>query len=119
MMPGDQSQTGSGGAVTVTRFAPSPTGRLHVGVLRTGLLNWLMARKAGGRFLLRMDDTDRARSTEEFARLIRADLDFLGLTADGEVRQSDRGALYEAAFEQLRDAGRIYPAYESPEELEL
>src|SRR3954465_5829185 len=103
----------------ITRFAPSPTGRLHVGNLRAALLNWLMARKAGGRFLLRMDDTDQARSTEEFARLIRDDLDLLGLAADQEFRQSDRVALYDAAFEQLRAAGRIYPAYETPEELEL
>ncbi len=103
----------------VTRFAPSPTGRLHVGNLRTGLLNWLLARKAGGRFLLRMDDTDRARSTEEFARLIRDDLDLFGLAADEEFRQSDREALYQGAFDRLRAAGRIYPAYETPEELEL
>ncbi len=103
----------------VTRFAPSPTGRLHVGVLRTGLLNWLLARKAGGRFLLRMDDTDPARSTEEFARLIRDDLDLLGLAPDEEFRQSDREALYERSFETLFAAGRVYPAYETPEELEL
>ena len=103
----------------VTRFAPSPTGRLHVGNLRTALLNWLLARKAGGRFLLRMDDTDRARSSEEFARLIRQDLDLFGLAADEEFRQSDRDALYETAFERLIAAGRLYPAYETPEELEL
>jgi glutamyl-tRNA synthetase len=103
----------------VTRFAPSPTGRLHVGNLRTGLLNWLMARKAGGRFLLRLDDTDRARSTEEFARRIRDDLDLFGLTPDQEVRQSDRDALYQRAFDALRAAGRIYPAYETPDELDL
>lgn len=103
----------------VTRFAPSPTGRLHVGNLRTALLNWLLARKAGGRFLLRMDDTDRARSTEAFARLIRDDLDLFGLAADQEVRQSDRDALYDAAFARLLGGGRIYPAYETPEELEL
>src|SRR3954470_17911869 len=102
----------------VTRFAPSPTGRLHVGNLRTALLNWLLARKAGGRFLLRMDDTDRARSSEEFARLIRDDLDRFGLTPDEEFRQSEREALYDSAFDRLRDAGRIYPAYETPEELE-
>jgi glutamyl-tRNA synthetase len=103
----------------VTRFAPSPTGRLHVGVLRTALLNWLMARKAGGRFLLRMDDTDQARSTEAFAWSIRDDLERLGLAADAEFRQSDRSALYEAGFERLLATGRIYPAYETPEELEL
>src|SRR5579872_1486857 len=103
----------------VTRFAPSPTGRMHVGNLRTALLNWLLARKAGGQFLLRMDDTDRARSTEEFARLIRDDLQLFGLAPDEEVRQSERDALYEAAFTRLNAAGRIYPAYETPEELEL
>jgi glutamyl-tRNA synthetase len=78
-----------------------------------------MARKAGGRFLLRLDDTDPARSTEEFARLIRADLALLGLSPDEEFRQSDRDPLYEQAFDKLRAAGRIYPAYETPEELEL
>lgn len=103
----------------VTRFAPSPTGDLHIGNIRTALINWLWARKSGGRFLLRMDDTDAARSTESFAQGIRDDLAWLGLTPDGEVRQSDRFALYEAKFEQLREAGRVYPCYETPEELEL
>lgn len=103
----------------VTRFAPSPTGRLHVGNIRTALHNWLWAKKHGGRFLLRLDDTDLARSTEAFADAIRADLDWLGLTPDGAVRQSERFALYEARFEGLRGAGRVYPAYETPEELDL
>ncbi|MBU3077015.1 glutamate--tRNA ligase [Sphingomonas quercus] len=102
-----------------TRFAPSPTGLLHVGNLRTALHNWLFARAAGGRFLLRLDDTDRARSTVEFADAIRADLGWMGLDWDGETRQSDRGALYEARFEELRAAGRIYPAYEDGRELDL
>ena len=106
-------------ASVVTRFAPSPTGRLHVGNIRTALHNWLWARKHGGRFLLRLDDTDLARSTAEFADGIHADLGWLGLTHDGWVRQSDRFALYEARFEELRAAGRVYPAYESAEELEL
>lgn len=104
---------------TVTRFAPSPTGRLHVGNIRTALHNWLLARKAGGRFLLRIDDTDRERSREEHVEAIRADLDWLGLTPDGERRQSERFALYEAALERLAAAGRAYPAYESAQELEL
>lgn len=102
-----------------TRFAPSPTGRLHVGNIRAALHNWLWARKNGGRFLLRLDDTDLERSTQEYAESIRADLTWLGLTPDDAVRQSDRFALYEAQFEVLRAAGRVYPCYESAEELEL
>jgi len=105
-------------AVT-TRFAPSPTGRLHVGNIRAALHNWLFARAHGGRFLLRLDDTDVARSTEEHARSIRDDLGWLGLPPESEVRQSDRFALYEARFEALRAAGRVYPAYETPQELDL
>ena len=103
----------------VTRFAPSPTGRLHVGNVRTAVLNWLFARKQGGRFLLRMDDTDRERSTEAFAEAIRADLDWLGMTPDGEVRQSDRTDLYQRMFDRLREAGRVYPCYETPQELDV
>jgi len=102
-----------------TRFAPSPTGRLHVGNVRTALHNWLLARKHGGRFLLRIDDTDSARSEERFVAAIRADLEWLGLVPDGEERQSDRLALYERAFDQLAAAGRIYPAYETAQELDL
>ena len=103
----------------VTRFAPSPTGRLHVGNVRAALQNWAVARQAGGQFWLRLDDTDRARSTEEYAQAIRDDLNCLGLVPDGEVRQSDRFDRYQAVFEQLRAAGRIYPSYETPEELEI
>ena len=103
----------------VTRFAPSPTGRLHVGNIRTALHNWLLARKHGGRFLLRIDDTDTARSEERFVEAIRADLAWLGLAPDGEERQSARLALYEAAFERLREAGRVYPCYETAQELDL
>jgi glutamyl-tRNA synthetase len=103
----------------ITRFAPSPTGRLHVGNIRAALHNWLWARKHGGRFILRIDDTDAARSTEAFVEAIRADLDWLGLCRDGEARQSERFALYEAQFERLRAAGRVYPAYETPQELDL
>jgi glutamyl-tRNA synthetase len=102
-----------------TRFAPSPTGRLHVGNIRTALHNWLFARKEGGRFLLRLDDTDAERSTEEFMDAIRADLTWLGLDVDGEERQSARFDRYDAAFEMLRGKGRIYPCYETPQELEL
>jgi len=102
-----------------TRFAPSPTGRLHVGNIRTALHNWLLAKKAGGRFLLRIDDTDAERSREEYVESIRADLEWLGLPYDGEERQSARLAIYEAAFEKLRAAGRVYPCYETAQELEL
>jgi glutamyl-tRNA synthetase len=103
----------------VTRFAPSPTGRLHIGNIRTALHCFLWARKYGGRFLLRIDDTDAARSTEAFVDAIRTDLDWLGLTRDGEERQSARFTLYEAQFEQLRISGRVYACYETPEELDL
>ena len=102
-----------------TRFAPSPTGRLHVGNIRTALQNFLLARKHGGTFLLRLDDTDAERSTEAFAQAIRDDLAALGLSPDEEAKQSDRFDRYEAAFEQLRAAGRLYACYETPEELEL
>src|SRR5690606_10336716 len=103
----------------VIRFAPSPTGRLHVGNIRTALHNWLLAKKHGGRFLLRIDDTDAARSEERFVEAIRDDLAWLGLEPDGEERQSARLALYEDAFERLKAAGRVYPAYETAQELEL
>ena len=106
-------------AATVTRFAPSPTGLLHVGNLQMALRNWLWARRNGGRFLLRIDDTDRARSDERFVAAIRDDLAWLGLVPDGEERQSARFDRYEAVFDRLRAAGRIYPAYESAEELDL
>ena len=79
----------------VTRFAPSPTGRLHVGNIRTALHNFLFARKHGGTFILRIDDTDRERSTQEFDQAIRDDLGWLGLTPDRAVRQSERFDLYE------------------------
>src|SRR5579884_1104678 len=103
----------------VTRFAPSPTGRLHVGNIRTALHNFLFAKKYGGTFILRIDDTDRARSTPEFDAAIRDDLDWLGLAPDHVVRQSERFDLYEREFERLKEAGRVYACYETPEELEL
>ncbi|MBA3055346.1 MAG: glutamate--tRNA ligase [Sphingomonadales bacterium] len=104
---------------TVTRFAPSPTGVLHVGNIRTALHNWLLARKAGGEFLLRIDDTDAERSREDYVTAIRADLRWLGLAPDGEERQSARGELYERAFERLVAAGRVYRCYETAQELDL
>jgi glutamyl-tRNA synthetase len=103
----------------VTRFAPSPTGRLHVGNIRTALHNFLFARKEGGTFILRIDDTDRARSTDEFDLAIRDDLAWLGLVPDDVVRQSERFDLYDREFEKLKTAGRVYACYESAEELEL
>ena len=103
----------------VTRFAPSPTGRLHVGNIRTALHNFLFARREAGRFLLRIDDTDGERSREEFVDAIHDDLAWLGLTWDGEVRQSERFDLYEGEFERLKEAGRVYACYETPEELDL
>lgn len=102
-----------------TRFAPSPTGRLHIGNLRTALHNWMLAKKAGGRFLLRIDDTDAARSEERFVAAIREDLAWLGLDPAEEARQSDNLEAYQRAFDQLRTQGRIYPAYESAQELDL
>jgi glutamyl-tRNA synthetase len=102
-----------------TRFAPSPTGRLHVGNIRTALHNWMLARKGGGRFILRIDDTDAARSREDYVHSIRDDLVWLGLNWDAEERQSARLARYVAAFAALRDAGRIYPCYETAQELEI
>ena len=103
----------------ITRFAPSPTGRLHVGNIRTALHNWMLAQKLGGKFLLRIDDTDPERSREEYVEAIRTDLAWLGIHPDGEERQSLRLARYDAAFEVLKAAGRVYPAYETAQELEL
>jgi len=102
-----------------TRFAPSPTGRLHVGNIRTALHNWMLAQKSCGEFVLRIDDTDAARSREEYVEAIRADLAWLGISAEREERQSDRLENYQGVFEALREAGRIYPAYETQQELEL
>ena len=103
----------------LTRFAPSPTGRLHVGNIRTALHNYLFARKNGGTFVLRIDDTDRERSTTEFDQAIRDDLDWLGLSPDKVVRQSERFDLYEREFDRLKAVGRVYACYETPDELEL
>ncbi len=102
-----------------TRFAPSPTGNLHVGNIRTALHNWMFAKKQGGTFLLRLDDTDAERSKEEYATAIRADLAWLGMTPDEEQRQSARFDRYEEQLEKLKAAGRVYPAYETAQELDL
>jgi len=103
--------------VTV-RFAPSPTGLLHAGNARTALLNWLFAKKAGGRFLLRIDDTDAARSTKAFEEAIYRDLAWLGLTHDGTDRQINRLTKYSAAFYRLQAAGLVYPCFETEAELD-
>ncbi len=105
--------------MTVTvRFAPSPTGKLHVGNVRAALWNWLFARKSGGKFVLRIDDTDRERSTWEYEAGIKRDLEWLGLGWDETVNQSDRFARYDAAREKLIEAGLLYPCYETAEELD-
>ena len=104
--------------MTAFRFAPSPTGFLHVGNARLALINWLAAKRMGGRFVLRLDDTDKARSSEEYADAIRADLAWLGLDWDAEEKQSDRLAAYDAAFDALKASGRVYECYETPEELD-
>jgi glutamyl-tRNA synthetase len=100
------------------RFAPSPTGRLHIGNIRTAVLNWLFARRQGGSFMLRLDDTDRSRSTEVFADAIREDLTWLGLVWDREERQSARFARYDEVAATLKQAGRLYPCFESEDELD-
>lgn len=102
----------------VVRFAPSPTGRLHIGNLRPALLNWLYALKRDGTFILRYDDTDLARSTQEFADGIAADLNWIGIHPHKQVKQSERFALYDAASETLRKAGRLYACYETADELD-
>lgn len=105
--------------MTVTRFAPSPTGYLHVGNLRAALFNYLIARKAGGTFILRLDDTDPERSTEEFADAIKEDLTWLGLSWDRVEKQSERLDRYAAAAENLRARVRLYECFETPTELDL
>lgn len=102
----------------IVRFAPSPTGKLHVGNVRTALLNWLFAKGAGGKFILRIDDTDLQRSTKAFEAGIETDLAWLGLTWDEKFNQSARQPLYEAAAEKLKANGLLYPAFETEEELE-
>jgi glutamyl-tRNA synthetase len=106
--------------MTVTvRFAPSPTGLLHVGNARVALVNWLFARRAGGRFVLRFDDTDLERSKPEYVAAIREDLEWLGLSWDREEHQSARLDRYAEAAGRLKAAGRLYACYETAEELEF
>lgn len=105
--------------MTTTRFAPSPTGNIHIGNLRTALMNYLIARKAGGTFILRIDDTDPERSKEEYVDGIKRDLAWLGLHWDRTERQSERLDRYHDAADKLRGMGRFYEAFESPTELDL
>ncbi|WP_193336451.1 glutamate--tRNA ligase [Devosia beringensis] len=104
--------------MTIVRWAPSPTGRIHLGNARPALLNWFFAKRSGGKYILRMDDTDLARSTRDFADGIEVDLAWLGVTPDLLVRQSERTDLYDAARDQLIADGRLYPCYETADELD-
>ena len=103
----------------LVRFAPSPTGKLHVGNLRTALVNYLYARQQNGQFMLRIDDTDEERSRPEFETAIRNDLEWMGMKWDCEDRQSARLARYDEALAQLVASGRAYACYETQEELSL
>ena len=105
--------------MTITRFAPSPTGFIHVGNLRTALMNYLIARKTGGTFILRLDDTDQERSKQEYADGIKEDLEWLGLTWDRIEKQSDRFERYREAADDLRRKGSLYEVFETPTELDL
>src|ERR1700679_4336890 len=104
--------------MTLVRFAPSPTGLLHVGNARTALLNWLFARKEGGKFFLRIDDTDTERSKPEYEAAIIEDLGWLGMTHDLFARQVERADAHRAAAERLKASGHLYPAYETADELD-
>ena len=104
--------------MTILRFAPSPTGRIHIGNARTAILNWLMAQKTGGQFILRYDDTDTARSKTEHAEAIAADLDWLGIKPAQVEYQSKRFDKYAAAAEKLKTSGHLYACYESADELD-
>lgn len=108
-------------STVTTRFAPSPTGYLHLGNARTALFNFLFARREGGRFLLRIEDTDRERSREDYVQALVEDLRWLGLDweADGMCRQSERGALYADYYVRLAEQGRTYPCFCTREELAL
>ena len=101
------------------RFAPSPTGLLHIGNIRTAIIVWLAARKENGKLLLRIDDTDRERSKDEYTEQLKSDLTWLGLDWDEYAHQRDRMERYEECIEKLKADGRLYPCYETPDELSL
>ena len=102
-----------------TRFAPSPTGLLHIGNIRTAIIVWLFARKNNGEFMLRIDDTDHERSKDEYTEQLKEDLKWLGLNWDESAHQRDRTDRYAELIEKLKADGRLYPCYETPEELSL
>ena len=102
----------------IVRFAPSPTGNLHVGNVRTALINWLFAAGQGGTFILRIDDTDLERSTTAYEQGIKDDLTWLGLTWGDTFKQSERFDKYDAAADKLRDMGLLYACYETADELD-
>src|SRR3569833_1993850 len=103
----------------LVRFAPSPTGWLHVGNVRTALINYLFAKAAGGEFMLRIDDTDPERSKAEYETGLQEDLKWLGLSWDRFEKHSNRMERNALARQQLIDAGRLYPCYETADELEV
>lgn len=103
----------------LTRFAPSPTGLLHIGNVRTALVCYLLSKSQGGQFMLRLDDTDTERSKAEYAEQIQKDLQWLGLEWDQFARQSERMDRYEEVKRELIKLGRVYPCYETQEELEI
>ena len=103
---------------SVTRFAPSPSGLLHVGNVRTALLNYLVSKKDNGHFILRIDDTDTERSKDKFINNIKQDLNWLGLNYDECYQQSERIKLYDEAFELLKNKELVYPCFETPDELD-
>ncbi|HLA02952.1 MAG TPA: glutamate--tRNA ligase [Aestuariivirga sp.] len=104
--------------MTILRFAPSPTGRIHIGNARTAILNWLLAQKTGGQFILRYDDTDTARSKTEYAESIAVDLEWMGIKPTRVEYQSKRIDKYHAAAEKLKTSGHLYPCYETADELD-
>ncbi len=102
----------------ITRFAPSPTGYIHIGNARTALSNWLFSKSQNGKFIFRLDDTDVERSKTEYADAIARDLTWLGIVPDAFYRQSDRFAVYQAKAEYLKEHGTLYPCFETADELE-
>ena len=104
--------------MTILRFAPSPTGRIHIGNARTAILNWLMACKTGGQFILRYDDTDTARSKTEYSESIAVDMEWMGIKPTRVEWQSKRIDKYDAATDKLKASGHLYACYESADELD-
>ena len=104
---------------TRVRFAPSPTGYVHIGNIRTALMTWLFAQKTGGYYLLRIDDTDQERSKPEYEAAVYDSLKWLGITWDELAHQSKRLDRYQVLIKQMRESGRLYGCYETAEELAL